>query len=123
MTGMSFQKRLSSFPHRSNEDQLLICKHCNNTLICCQEGTSSSSYEWKNCWLAFMWNMFKDLLNQQFAMNLWRYVPFTMCFGWLSRSYQGISENHALASLYEPRSYFEDVCKMLMKLTGWYREL
>ena len=61
MTGMSFQKRLSSFPHRSNEDQLLICKHCNNTLICCQEGTSSSSYEWKNCWLAFMWNMFKDL--------------------------------------------------------------
>jgi len=33
-----------------------------------------------------------------------------MHLGWL-RSYQGISENHALISWYEPRSYFEDVMK------------
>ena len=79
-----------------------------------------NQYRWVDCWPAFMWKMFADPNNAKEAVEMWRYLPYMMHVFWL-QSYKEISPNHNLVSLYEPRSYFDDITNFVEeveKLSG-----
>ena len=74
-----------------------------------------NQYRWVDCWPAFMWKMFADPNNAKEAVEMWRYLPYMMHVFWL-QSYKEISPNHNLVSLYEPRSYFDDITNFVEEL-------
>jgi hypothetical protein len=75
--GMNFRKKLSSFPISCTAVELMLCDECYWTLVCLEEGQSSGMYKWEDCWPSFLWQMFTDSSNQQYAIEMWKYIPLT----------------------------------------------
>ena len=108
-SGLRLKRKLSSFCSNCNISEAMICDECYEMLLDIEEGhLSGGKYKWLYCWPAFLWHMFSCQENQPYAYDMWRFIPITLRLMWLE-SYQTISKNHALVTLYEPQSYFEDV--------------